>query len=68
MRVGEEIRAWKAGELAIFDDSVNHEAWNQSCETRVVLLFDIPHPELDEDERRAIDLCFRAVDVYNEDI
>lgn len=64
MRVGDETRAWTQGELAIFDDSVNHEAWNRSSETRVVLLFDIPRPELDDDEKRAIDLCFRAVDTY----
>jgi aspartyl/asparaginyl beta-hydroxylase (cupin superfamily) len=65
MRVGDEARAWRTGELAIFDDSVNHEAWNRSGETRVVLLFDIPRPELDANEQRAIDLCFRAVDAYS---
>ena len=64
MRVGDETRAWAEGELTIFDDSVNHEAWNKSDETRVVLLFDIQRPELDADEQRAIDLCFRAVDAY----
>ncbi len=64
MRVGNETRTWQTGELAIFDDSVNHEAWNRSAETRVILLFDIPRPELDEGEQRAIDLCFRAVDAY----
>lgn len=64
IRVGDETRAWATGELAIFDDSVNHEAWNRSDETRVILLFDIPRPELDDDEQRAIDLCFRAVDAY----
>lgn len=67
MRVGDETRAWSTGALAIFDDSVNHEAWNRSAETRVILLFDIPRPELDDDEQRAIDLCFRAVDAYKSD-
>ncbi len=67
MRVGDETRAWATGALAIFDDSVNHEAWNRSAETRVILLFDIPRPELDDDEQRAIDLCFRAVDAYKSD-
>jgi aspartate beta-hydroxylase len=66
MRVGDETRAWATGALAIFDDSVNHEAWNHSAETRIVLLFDIPRPELDDDEQRAIDLCFRAVDAYKD--
>ena len=65
MRVGDETRAWTTGHLAIFDDSINHEAWNNSDATRVILLFDVPRPELDNDEQRAIDLCFRAVDAYN---
>lgn len=64
MRVGTETRAWREGRLAIFDDSVEHEAWNDSADTRVVLLFDIPRPELTEDEARAVDLCFRAIDAY----
>ncbi len=67
MRVGDETRVWKTGKLAIFDNSVNHEAWNRSAETRVVLLFDLPRPELDDEEQRAIDLCFRAVDAYKGD-
>ena len=28
----------------IFDDSFNHEAWNNSTSHRVVLMFDIPNP------------------------
>ena len=44
IRVGNEIRHWKEGELLIFDDSFDHEAWNKSDEKRVVLMFDIPNP------------------------
>jgi beta-hydroxylase len=44
IRVGDEIRTWKEGELLIFDDSHEHEAWNNSDEIRVVLMFDIPNP------------------------
>jgi beta-hydroxylase len=44
LRVGDEIRHWKEGELMIFDDSFVHEAWNRSEEKRVVLMFDIPNP------------------------
>jgi beta-hydroxylase len=44
IRVGEETHVWKEGELVIFDDSFEHEAWNKSDEKRVVLMFDIPNP------------------------
>jgi beta-hydroxylase len=45
IRVGNETRHWKEGELLIFDDSFDHEAWNKSNERRVVLMFDIPNPK-----------------------
>ncbi len=64
MRVGPETRAWQEGVLTIFDDSVEHEAWNKSDETRVVLLFDVARPELTAEEQQAIALCFAAVDAY----
>ena len=44
IRVGEETHVWKEGELVVFDDSFEHEAWNKSEEKRVVLMFDIPNP------------------------
>ena len=44
IRVGNETHFWKEGELVIFDDSFEHEAWNNSNEDRVVLMFDIPNP------------------------
>lgn len=44
LRVGNEIKHWKEGELMIFDDSFEHEAWNKSDKRRVVLMFDIPNP------------------------
>lgn len=44
IRIGNEIRHWKEGELLIFDDSFDHEAWNNSDSSRVVLMFDIPNP------------------------
>lgn len=43
IRVGSETRRWKEGELMVFDDSFEHEAWNNSNEERVVLMFDIPN-------------------------
>jgi beta-hydroxylase len=44
LRVGDKIHLWREGELVIFDDSFEHEAWNDSNDDRVVLMFDIPNP------------------------
>jgi len=46
MRVQDDTRAWKAKELLIFDDSYEHEVWNRSDTERVVLIFDVWHPQL----------------------
>lgn len=40
IRVAGETRRWRAGEALIFDDRLEHEAWNASEGTRAVLLFD----------------------------
>jgi len=39
-RVGKETRAWAEGEDFVFDDTLEHEAWNRSKSTRVILLLD----------------------------
>lgn len=53
-RVGASRHEWKEGELIIFDDSIEHEAANESDDLRVVLIFDTWHPGLSELEREAI--------------
>ncbi len=53
-RVGNEIREWEEGKLLIFDDTIEHEAWNESDQDRVVLIFDVWRPELSDQERREI--------------
>lgn len=50
-RVGNEVREWQVGKLIVFDDTMEHEAWNDSDEDRVVLIFDIWRPELSAQER-----------------
>lgn len=57
-RVGNEVRQWEAGKLLIFDDTIEHEAWNDSDEDRVVLIFDIWRPELSAREREEIAAFF----------
>jgi aspartyl/asparaginyl beta-hydroxylase (cupin superfamily) len=45
-RVGNETRAWSIGEMFAFDDTIEHEAWNESGEARYILIFEIWHPSL----------------------
>jgi aspartyl/asparaginyl beta-hydroxylase (cupin superfamily) len=56
-RVGADTREWQVGEPWIFDDTIEHEAWNDSDALRVVLIGDVWRPELD-DQDRAIVLDF----------
>tara|TARA_B100000795_G_scaffold198273_1_gene152161 strand:- start:11 stop:457 length:447 start_codon:yes stop_codon:yes gene_type:complete len=34
----------------VFDDSFEHEAWHKGVDTRVVLVFDVWHPDLSDKE------------------
>lgn len=54
IRVGNDVRPWRPGELLIFDDTIEHEAWNRSDEVRVVLIFDVWNPYLSEEERELV--------------
>lgn len=64
IRVGNETRHWREGEALIFDDSFEHEAWNKSAETRVILLFEIWRPEISPDERKALTAIFETINNY----
>lgn len=61
LRVGDERRNVVRGEVWAFDDSINHEAWNNSADDRIVLIFDVWHPDLTEQERRDITSLLEAV-------
>jgi aspartyl/asparaginyl beta-hydroxylase (cupin superfamily) len=63
-RVGGEVREWHEGELLVFDDTVEHEAWNHGTSERIILIFDVWRPEVTTDERRAITSLFEVVDNY----
>jgi aspartate beta-hydroxylase len=63
-RVGNDVRAWAAEKAWVFDDTIEHEAWNRSGEDRYILIFDIWRPELSEDERAAIAALCEAIDAY----
>ncbi len=42
------------GSVVVFDDTFEHEAWNRSKQTRVVLIFDLWNPYLTDAEQAAI--------------
>lgn len=44
IRVGDETREWQSGKCLVFDDSVEHEAWNRGSRVRTVLLIDFRNP------------------------
>lgn len=50
IRVDDETRGWKNGEMMIFDDTFDHEAWNRTRQPRAVLLLKAYHPELTPEE------------------
>ncbi len=54
LTVGGEVHVWQPGRVVVFDDSYEHEAWNRSSEIRVVLIFDVWHPQLTAAERAAV--------------
>ncbi len=53
-RVGGETREWREGEAFVFDDTIEHEAWNDSDHLRAVLIFDVWNPWLTLAERDLI--------------
>jgi aspartyl/asparaginyl beta-hydroxylase (cupin superfamily) len=53
-RVGAERREWHVGEAFVFDDTIEHEAANDSDQPRVVFIIDAWHPGLDAGERAAV--------------
>jgi aspartate beta-hydroxylase len=50
-RVGSETREWRVGEAFVFDDTIEHEAWNDSDEMRAILIVDVWSPLLSDAER-----------------
>jgi hypothetical protein len=54
IRVGPFVREWKEGSVMVLDDSYNHEVWNDTDKSRVILLVDIWHPDIPPVEKKAI--------------
>lgn len=61
-RVGNETREWVEGRAFAFDDTIEHEAWNESGRRRAVLILDYWNPHLTEAETAAIARYFAGAD------
>ena len=44
MQVGDQTFCWQEGKCVVFDDTFHHEVWNDTDDTRVVLLLDVVRP------------------------
>jgi len=63
-RVGNDTREWHEGQAWAFDDTIEHEAANESGLDRTILIFDVWKPEMSEEERALVSALFQAVDAY----
>lgn len=66
-RVGNETRQWTPGQAWVFDDTIEHEAWNDSAQPRVILIFDTWHPMLNPEERLLIERLNDALEAFGDD-
>ncbi len=67
LRCGSETRHWRSGEMLMFNDSIDHEAWNASDEDRFVLIFFVWRPELSEADQAMIKSLIEGIDSYQPD-
>ena len=63
-RVGNDTREWKMGEAWVFDDTIEHEAWNDSDHVRVILMLDAWNPYLTEAERELVAAMMTAKNAW----
>jgi aspartyl/asparaginyl beta-hydroxylase (cupin superfamily) len=60
-RVGSETRQWVPGKAWVFDDTIEHEAWNDGDEPRYILIIDLWNPYLTEAEREWVRTATAAI-------
>ncbi len=63
-RVGAETRDWEPGKAFVFDDTIEHEAWNDSPDWRAVLILDVWNPYLSAVERDLVCALTAGVDDF----
>jgi aspartyl/asparaginyl beta-hydroxylase (cupin superfamily)/Tfp pilus assembly protein PilF len=66
-RVGNETREWQYGKAWIFDDTIEHEAFNDSDEVRVILIFDAWNPHVTMAERELVTALLGGMTEYYND-
>lgn len=66
-RVGSETREWQPGHAWVFDDTIEHEAWNGSDAPRIILIVDIWNPYLTAAERSLVSAATVAAAEYARD-
>ena len=54
MKIGNEIVRWEAGKPLLFDDTYEHEVWNDGETPRAVLIIDLWHPEIVDESVRDV--------------
>ena len=63
-RVGSQTREWRPGEAWVFDDTLEHEAWNDSNVPRAILIVDVWNPYLTAAERELVRATVTGVAGY----
>lgn len=63
-RVGAEHRQWAPGKAFVFDDTIEHEAWNDSDQARAVLILDVWNPHISLAEREMVSALTAGVSEY----
>ena len=66
-RVGNRTREWEMGRAWVFDDTIEHEAWNDADALRVILIFDVWNPYLAEGEKALITAMMKAQRQFAQD-
>lgn len=60
LRAGDVTTEQEEGVPYVFDDSFEHEAWHDGDETRIILIIDIWHPDLSDQEIKFLNTLQRA--------
>uniref|UniRef100_A0A3Q0SQL3 Aspartyl/asparaginy/proline hydroxylase domain-containing protein n=1 Tax=Amphilophus citrinellus TaxID=61819 RepID=A0A3Q0SQL3_AMPCI len=54
IRCTNDTREWEEGKVLIFDDSFEHEVWQEADSYRLIFIVDVWHPELTQYQRQTL--------------
>ncbi|XP_053063987.1 aspartyl/asparaginyl beta-hydroxylase isoform X2 [Acinonyx jubatus] len=54
IRCANESKTWEEGKVLIFDDSFEHEVWQDAASFRLIFIVDVWHPELTPQQRQSL--------------